>query len=92
MNKDPNNTNENEWEEIKEYTRTLKDAAGLIFGAIFWGFMIMMGIWAFLEAIFQITLTFVQAVLITVGIFLIVVVKSWWSSRYQKEKPTATKQ
>ncbi|OGY45760.1 MAG: hypothetical protein A3A24_01920 [Candidatus Buchananbacteria bacterium RIFCSPLOWO2_01_FULL_46_12] len=76
--------NKNEWEEIKKGARELKGAAGLVFGALFFGFMTMMGIWAFLEVTLQRTLTLVQAVLITAGIFLVFIVKSWWSNKQSK--------
>ena len=81
----------NEWEKIKENTKALKGAARLVFSALFWGFMMMMGIWAFLETIFQVTLTFVQVVLITAGIFLIFIVKSWRSDRQQKREAAKSK-
>ncbi|HYR88445.1 MAG TPA: hypothetical protein VE422_30480 [Terriglobia bacterium] len=77
--------NKNEWEEIKEGARALKNAAGLVFGALFWGFMMLTGIWAFLEAIFQITLTFSQAILVSVGIGLVFIMKSWLSHRQPKK-------
>lgn len=73
--------NKNDWEEVKEDAQMLKDAAGLVFGALFWGFMITMGVWAFVEAIFQKTLTFTQALLITAGIGTIFLLKSWWMNR-----------
>ena len=74
--------NKNEWEEVNETAKELRGAMGLVFGFLFWGVMIMIGIWAFLETIFQITLTPVEALLIFVGIVVIYVVKLWLSNRH----------
>jgi len=71
----------NNWEQIKEEGRALKNAAGLVFSVLFWGFLIMVGFWAFLEAIFQITLTLFQAFLIFAGVILFTIVKAWWLNR-----------
>lgn len=73
--------NKNDWEEIKETAKELKEAMWLVFSSLFWGFMITAGVWAFLEAILQITLTFTQAFFITTGVGVIFLFKSWWLNR-----------
>ncbi len=74
----------NEWEKIKEHSREIKSATATIFGALIFGVAMLVGIWAFIEAIFQITMTITQAVLITVGLGVLYVAREWWSNKQIK--------
>ena len=77
--------NKNDWEKIKESIKELKSAASTIFSALIFCVAILIGIWAFMEAIFQVTLTLFQAILITVGVGLIYIIRAWWSNKWSKQ-------
>lgn len=74
----------NEWEEIKENSKELKSAVGLVLRFAFFGVAMLVGIWSFTELIFQVTLTLVQASLLTIAIGATFLVRSWWSNRQSK--------
>jgi len=77
--------NKNEWEEIKTSSKEIKSAASVIFGALFFGVAMLIGIWAFIEAFFQVTLTLTQAILITTGLGILYLLRAWWSNKQSKK-------
>ena len=76
--------NKNDWERIKEGSGELKSAASKIFGALIFAAAMLVGIWAFVEAIFEITLTPIQAILITAGLGFLYLLRTWWSNKQSK--------
>ena len=54
-----------EWERIKKESKELKGAAGTLIGFLIFAVAMLAGVWAFVEVIFNITLTLLQALLIT---------------------------
>jgi len=76
--------NKNDWERIRESSKELKSAVSKIFGALIFAVAMLVGIWAFAEAIFEITLTPIQAILITAGLGLLYLLRMWWSNKQSK--------
>ncbi len=78
--------NKNEWEQIKDTTKELKEALWVIFRSLIFALAILAGVWSFIEIIFQTTLTFLQAALITGGVFAYIVIRAWRNDRKNKIK------
>ena len=74
----------NDWERIKERSGELKSGSSKIFGALIFAVAMLIGVWAFAEAIFEITLTPIQAILITAGLGLLYLLRTWWLSKKSK--------
>lgn len=77
-------SNKSEWEEAKEVTKGLKGAAGLLFRLAIFGAAILVGVWSFAELIFEITLTLVQALLLTAGVGAVLLSRLWRQHKQSK--------